>query len=638
MSRLLAIGALTLTLALGAGGIARAQGSVYAASPPKAGAWYRDGQSGRWLLGGAWFYRSDYGDVGLAQQWFADVAATHAWRPVTVPNAYNAGDFSTLSMTGYVGWYRRDFTLPASAFARYVPRSGQRWIIRFESVNYRARVWLNGRPVGTHTGADLPFEFDLGWLRPGVNRLIIRVDDRRTSTDLPPGPTGGWWNYGGLLREVYLRAVQRADIQQVLVRPVLSCLPGCPATIEDQAVIRNPTGAPQTVSLSGRYGTASLDFGRATIPPGGTWTAAAATVIHNPHLWSIDDPRLYRATLTLRDAQGRWLAGYTTYSGIRQIRITSSGGLELNGRDLSLRGVDLHEQDLTTGAALDPNQLQRLVGWVRALGATIIRSHYPLNPEILEMADRYGILIWSEIPVYQVSRSYFTVPGTVTRAYATLKTSILTNENHPSILLWSVGNELPFPPPISETNYFISAKKLARQLDPTRPIGYAGAVPCVPWAYWPLDVLGTNDYFGWFDSGGGNSNDRDALSGFLDQLRACYPSKALFVSEFGFDSNRHGPVEEKGTYEFQSNAAAFHLGVFATKPWLAGAMYWLVQDFAARPDWDGGNPWGNPPFVTKGLVDLQGNLKPAFATVQAIYAETTQIAPAVRRRRGQRGP
>ena len=84
----------------------------------------RDGQSGRYLLGGTWLYRADTGDVGLAQGCWRDVASTVGWSPVTIPNAYNAGDFSQASMNGYVGWYRRDFTLPAGAFARYVPRVG----------------------------------------------------------------------------------------------------------------------------------------------------------------------------------------------------------------------------------------------------------------------------------------------------------------------------------------------------------------------------------------------------------------------------------------------------------------------------------------------------------------------------------
>jgi hypothetical protein len=96
------------------------------------------------------------------------------------------------------------------------------------------------------------------------------------------------------------------------------------------------------------------------------------------------------------------------------------------------------------------------------------------------------------------------------------------------------------------------------------------------------------------------------------------------VSEFGFDGNRHGPVEERGTYEFQSNTAAYHLATFASKPWLSGAIWWTLQDFAARPGWGGGNPRPDPPFVEKGLLDLAGNGKPAWSVVSQVYHRTRQ--------------
>jgi hypothetical protein len=99
------------------------------------------------------------------------------------------------------------------------------------------------------------------------------------------------------------------------------------------------------------------------------------------------------------------------------------------------------------------------------------------------------------------------------------------------------------------------------------------------------------------------------------------------VSEFGFDANRDGPVEVRGTYQFQSAAAAYHLGVFASKPWLSGAMYFMLQDDATSLGYSGGNPWPDPPFDQKGLVDLYGNLKPAFAVVASSDKATVQIAP-----------
>ena len=630
MIRRLILLSLLLTLA-GAGadaGVARAQGPAYGASPPTKGAWYRDGQSGRYLLGGTWLLRLDPSDVGVSQGWWRDVASTDGWSPVSVPNAYNAGDLSQASMNGYVGWYRRDFTLPAGAFASYVPQSARHWIIRFESVNYSATVWLNGHELGTHAGAYLPFEIDLKYLRKGVNRLIVRVDNRRGGADFPPGPGGQWWNYGGLLREVYLRAVQTADLEQVQVRPILPC-PRCAATIDEQVLVHNLTGARQKVALRGSYGHAGLSFGSATIGPGGTWTAHATVKIRHPSLWAPGHPKLYAATLTLSDSHGRALGGYFTYSGIRSIKVVG-GRLELNGRWLDLRGVDLHEQTLQTGAAMTPAQTRQLISWVQQLGATVIRAHYPVGPEMEEMADRDGILIWSEVPVYQTQAQYIAQPGWAARAEALVQENILDNQNHPSILLWSIGNELPSPPTGPEDHYISSAVALAHRLDPTRPVGMAVSnwpgLGCQSgWA--PLDVIGDNEYFGWFDAGGGADDDRDALSPFLDSVRACYPSKAIMVTEFGFDGNRDGPVEERGTYEFQSDSVQYHLGVFATKPWLSGAMYFALQNYVAFPQYSGGDPRPNPPYNEKGLLDFNGNPKPAWAVVSQIYHSTEQIGP-----------
>ncbi len=621
----------TLILALGVSAPASAQSAgPYIATPPTKGALFADGQDDRYLLGGEWLYQADPGNVGITDGWWRNVASTAGWTAVTVPNSYNAGDLSPASMAGSVGWYRRDFTLPSSAFARYVPARFRSWIINFQSVNYKATVWLNGYQIGTHAGAFLPFEFALKHLHQGVNRLIVRVDDQRGPGDLPPGPGGGWWNFGGINQEVYLRSVQRADISLVQVRPVLPC-PTCAATIKEQATVTNPTTRSQTVDLQGSYGGRSLNFGGHTIPAGGTWIADAQVVLKTPRLWAPDSPYLYNATLTLSDAHGRRLEGYFTYSGVRSITVAPGGQLLLNGRVLHLRGVNLHEQNITTGAALTSAQLGALVSWTKELGATIIRAHYPLNPQIEQLADQEGILLWSEVPVYQSANRFFSQKAWLNRAHAFLRNNILDNQNHPSILLWSIGNELPTPPTDAEASYIASAAALAHQLDPTRPVGMAisdwPGVACQE-AYAPLDVIGFNDYFGWFDAGGGSTDDEDELGPFLDSLHACYPSKALFVSEFGFEANRNGPVEERGTYQFQAAAAQYHLGVFASKPYLAGAMWFALQTFAARPGWTGGDPLGDPPWVQKGEIDQYGNPTPLFSMIQSIYQSTAQIAPA----------
>jgi len=218
----------------------------------------------------------------------------------------------------------------------------------------------------------------------------------------------------------------------------------------------------------------------------------------------------------------------------------------------------------------------------------------------------------------------------VSRAHALLADNILTYQNHPSVLVWSIGNELPIPATGAESAYIAGATALAHRLDPTRPVAMSDSawpgVACQP-AYAPLDVVGFNDYFWWFDAGDGGTADRQQLSPFLDSFRACYPSKALSVSEFGFDANRDGPVEERGTYAFQADSAAYHLRVFACKSWLAGAIYFLLQDSATFLGYSGGNPLPTPPLDQKGLIDAYGTLKPAFSSVAAIFKATPQIAP-----------
>jgi beta-glucuronidase len=548
---------------------------------------------------------------------------------VTVPNAYNAGDLSDGSMYGYVGWYRKDFVLPGGAFPPGTPRGDRRWIVRFESVNYTATVWLNGRRIGSHVGAFLPFEIVLRGLRRGVNRLIVRVDDRRGLADIPSGPSGGWWNYGGLLREVYLRAIDGAEIARAQVRPLLPC-PSCAAQIEVKAVIRNLTDRPQFVSLSGSYGRFAVGFGAARIAPRGVWRPRATVRIAHPRLWAPGHPALYRASLTLY-GRGSRLDTYLDLSGIRSIKLTADGRLKLNGHLLNLRGVNLHEQALGSGAALSSDQIRRLMGWVRELGATIVRAHYPLNPLFEELADRYGILIWAEIPVWHTISRYLDRPGWTARAHAYLQDDILTNQNHPSILLWSIGNELATPATDAEAAYIRGAVALAHRVDPTRPVGMAisdwPGVPCQS-AYGPLDVIGFNDYFGWYTGALGQIADQDLLSTYLDGIRACYPHQALVITEFGAEGDRNGPAEEKGTYAFQTNFAAFHLGVFATKPWLTGAIWWAVREFRVRPDWEGGNPRPNPPIHEKGLFTFAGLPKPVLSTIQRIYKSTTQYGPA----------
>ena len=603
---------------LAAAGPAAAQSTV---STPSARTLYKTGPTGRFLMDGQWLFKFDTRQSGPQLE-----TGSAGWKAVAVPNAWNAGDNSAESFAGTVGWYRKDFRLPSKA-------KGATWIVRFESVNYRSKVWLNGKPIGKNRGAYLPFEMRLPnslLKRGGANRLVIRVDSRRQATDFPPSglsalgtPTGGWWNYGGLLREVYLRKVNDVDINTVAVQPQLPCTT-CAAKVRYKVTLRNYGGASRRVRVTAKFGSRTIALGTVGVK---RFTTLDKTVsVGHPKLWSPSSPNLYDASISVRSG-GSLLEKYTIKTGVRSIKVVG-GKLFLNGAPMNFRGVFVHEDSIGKGFAIDNKQRDQELAWAKELGATVIRSHYPLSPYTSERMDELGLMQWSEIPVYSIKTRYLKQKLVRQLAARELESNINVNGNHPSVIVWSIGNELSARPGPVQGSYIADAVRRAKALDPTRPVGLAVAgypsVGCQP-EYGPLDVVGVNDYFGWYPGPGGSIADRSALSDYLDGVHQCYPNKAIVVTEFGAEANRDGPVEEKGTYQFQSDFVNYHLGVFATKPWLSGAIYFALQEFRVRPDWDGGNPRPQPPIHQKGLIAFDGTKKPAFFDVQRSYKATKQF-------------
>jgi beta-glucuronidase len=402
--------------------------------------------------------------------------------------------------------------------------------------------------------------------------------------------------------------------------------------------LRNYSSAVQTVRLRSDYGGVGADLGTASIAAGATRTFTGQAILAKPQLWSPASPHLYDVTLDADVAQpagasGEWMpvAHYFLRSGVRSIQVSPEGTLLLNGRRLDFRGVGLVEDSKRLGAALDDQTRRSLVAQVKALGATTIRSQYPLDERLEELADENGLLLWSEIPVDKIPPGQLGSWMVRGRAIRKLRENILTNSSHPSIIVWSIANELDPRPDAGQGAYISLAVGLAHELDPTRPVGLAVAaypsVGCQARYYAPLDVIGLNDYFGWYPGPVGDLKNRNGLSGYLDAMHACYRGKALIVTEFGAEANRQGPAAEPGTYAFQRDFVKFHLRVFAAKPWLSGAIYWALQEFRVRPGWNGGNPRPTPPIHAKGLISFSGALKPAYYDVQKIYRATTQLGP-----------
>jgi beta-glucuronidase len=212
------------------------------------------------------------------------------------------------------------------------------------------------------------------------------------------------------------------------------------------------------------------------------------------------------------------------------------------------------------------------------------------------------------------------------KALGYIRAAIARDQNHAAVFTWSVANEPDPRPGASEREYFGKAVRLVHKLDPTRLAGVdLAGYPSVPQSddYAQFDAIGLNSYFGWYQGPSGSLDDREGLRPFLRLMRDYYPRSALFMTEFGAESNREGPIDEKGTFAFQEELLGYHLDAYDEyNEFVNGAIVWILRDFRVQPGWDGGNPKPSPPVNTKGLVTAEGIRKPAFLEMARRFRDT----------------
>jgi beta-glucuronidase len=509
---------------------------------------------------------------------------------LNVPGDWNTQRPELLYYEGTI-WYERRFDAPAAS------TGGARQFLQFGAAAQRAIVWLNGRKLGGHDGGFTPFAFEVtGQLRPRANSLVVWVDSARLPAAIPAMNTD-WWNYGGLTRGVRLVEAPAVFIREARV----------------QCARADPRQIAGFVSLDGARGPTPVTIeipelrARATVR---TDAAGRATFAFpaRPTLWSPEAPKLYDVTITAGGDRVHDLIGFRTIE-------TVGTEIRLNGRSIFLRGISLHEEALGRGGrATSRADAEALLGLAKELGCNFVRlAHYPHNEEMTRAADRMGLLVWSEIPVYWTIA--WDNPDTLTNARQQLAEEIARDGNRASVILWSVGNETPVTE--ARTRFLRSLVADARAADPTRLLTAALehhlAGPRAERIDDPLgadlDVLGLNEYVGWYD---GLPEKCDTLS-----WSAAY-DKPIVVSEFGADAKAglHGDALTRFSEEYQADLYRRQLAMLRRVPAIRGMSPWILVDFRSprRP-----LPGVQDGWNRKGLVANDGTKKQAFGVLRDAY-------------------
>lgn len=513
------------------------------------------------------------------------------WQNLNLPHTWNAKDTFD-DEPGYyrgIGWYRKEFAVPEMW-------RGKRIVLRFEAACSVATAWVNGELLGQHKGSWTPFEFDitrLVKLGSGRNLVAVRVDNR-WRRDVPPHEMD--FNImGGLHREVFLIATDPLHIVSTRVTtPQVSDAEGVAAfeievrndarkskTFAVVTEIRGPE-LREPIVLTSRA--ADLRFGESVL------LEQRSGPIANPKLWSPDEPNLYQVSFRVL-VEGRPVDGAESPLGFRWYRFDPDYGFFLNGKHLKLKGVNRHDDYPGLGWALPKSRQIKDVELIKSFGTNFLRTvHYPQHPILLDTCDRLGLLVWEEVPFDGEGYDRASIVGAEDFARTlqqNLRDEIRRDRNHPSIILWSMGNEnLNGPDPADWKAVVELARQLhriAKEEDPGRPTAVAINLPdraVQVGLTKAVDILGYNVYAGWY---AGRIEDV-ATRG--DQFHRQNPDKPLIIGEYGagMEKGRHADAPQRMDFS-EEYGCLFHESYWAAireRPFVAGSLIWNVFDFGVE--------------------------------------------------------
>jgi beta-galactosidase len=536
----------------------------------------------------------------------------HDWSIEGVPRQDAPGGGGMGFYPGGIGWYRKSFRLPGDARDREV------WL-EFDGVYMNSDVWINGKHLGHRPNGYVSFAYDVTpHLIPGVNVVAVRVDNSRQ-------PNSRWYSGSGIYRHVWLTLVNQLHVDHWGVFVTTPRADSAGADVVVRTRVENAEAKPRRgVLRSVVRDSAGREVGREETPyslgPAQKVELKQQLRVESPQLWSVDTPTLYALHSTVRTG-GHVADTVVTMFGIRSIAYDKDRGFLLNGRRVKMRGVNLHHEAGGLGAAVPERVWERRLQLLKEMGANAIRTaHNPPAPEFLDLGDRMGFLVMAEA---FDEWTFGKVPEGYHKYFAEWSEPDLTDfvrrdRNHPSIVLWSAGNEIGEQASPNGVEILRRLLGILHREDPSRPVTTgndkiaADSNPATPGFLNALDIVGYNYVDRW--------HERREL--FAEEDRHDHPEWKMIATEsgsvfqsfderysLGDDSSVARPNYTSGMLQ------AERLWKWVTlRDYFAGSFMWTGIDYLGESIW---------PFkgFASGAMDITGHPKDAYYLYQSLWTD-----------------
>jgi beta-glucuronidase len=590
-------------------------------------------------LDGLYAFKVDTENVGLRDGWQEAPLATTL--EMGVPASYNDvfADSAIRSHVGWV-WYEREVRVPRGW-------AGERVWLRFESATHGAKAFVDGTLVAEHQGGYTPFEADVtDHVTPGTAfRLTVAVSNELTQATIPPGSIGedgsgrraqaymhDFYNYAGLHRSIHLYSTPQVRVEDITV---VTGFEGTTGSVDYRVELAGEGAAAHSVRVR------VLDAAGAEVATADG--AEGSVAIPGVVLWQPGKGYLYRLVAEVVAHDGAPSGGgdvtvvdsYSQTFGVRTVEVRGAEFL-INGEPFYFTGFGMHEDHAVIGKGHSAAHMVNDFSLLEWVGANSFRtSHYPYSEEIMDFADRHGIVVIDETPAVGLNADFAGFFGTgAKKTYApefvnddtaaahrqVIEELIARDKNHPSVVIWSIANE-PQSSEEGARDYFAPLAQLARDLDPTRPVGFVNVMfdgPDKDIITDLFDVIMLNRYYGWYVSNGDLAAAEKGLEAELRAWESKY-GKPMIMTEYGADTvaGFHSLYDQPWSEEYQADFLDMYHRVFDRVGAMVGEHVWNFADFA----------------TSNGINRVDGNKKGAFtrdrrpkAAAFALRKRWTQIS------------